>query len=223
MTRFFALTEIRRPENVIPFLGKPELHWKPGYSASELARSWVTASDCIPASVRAVLETSDEYRGAELVEGFFERQVDLRTLGRASQTDLLVLLRVGGEFAVLAVEGKVEEAFGLLVSEWDDGSPGKRARLAGLCGVLGLDPDAVRALRYQLLHRAVSAVFEADRYGCRRATSGRTLRHRRVSRPRDRRGGGGHRPSPWRPARKGARPEAAAAGPRSRTPRAGAW
>lgn len=169
MTKFFALTEIRKPEDIIPFLGKPDLHWKPGYSACELARSWVGAADGVPAPVRAVLETSQEYGGAELVEGFFERQVDLRTPGRASQTDLLVLLRVHKEFAVLAVEGKVEEPFGPLVSEWDDGSTGKRTRLAGLCAVLGLDQAAARGLRYQLLHRAVSAVFEAERYGCGRA------------------------------------------------------
>lgn len=145
------------------------MHWKPGRSACVLARSWVAAPDGVPASVRAVLETSDEHRGAELVEGFFERQVDLRTPGRASQTDLPALLRVGRDLAVVAVEGKVDEPFGSMVSDWDDGSPGKRHRLVGLCGVLGLDPAVVRGLRYQLLHRAVSAVFEAERYGRRRA------------------------------------------------------
>jgi hypothetical protein len=168
MTRLFHLTEIREPEDVKPFLAKPELHWKPGFSACELARSWVGAGG-IPASVRAVLDTCPDYREAHLIEGFFEREVDLRSRGRPSQTDLLAFVHAAGGYAVVAVEGKAEEPFGPLVSEWNDGSPGKLRRLAGLCDVLGLDPASVSGLRYQLFHRASSAIFEAERYRCRQA------------------------------------------------------
>jgi hypothetical protein len=168
MTKFFHAKEIVRPEDVVPFLAKQEKHWKKNFSAYELAHSWVRANG-IPESVSAVLKMSPEYAGAELVEAFFEREVDLRSEGRRSQTDLMALVFTGDSYSVLAVEGKAEESFGPLVSEWRDGSPGKEKRLSKLCAVLGLNPEAIPHLRYQLLHRSVSAVYEAQRYGCGRA------------------------------------------------------
>ena len=71
-------------------------------------------------------------------------------------------------YGVIAVEGKAREPFGPLVSEWND-SPGKQARLESLCEQLGLDPVAAGGLYYQLLHRTVSAIREARRYGAREA------------------------------------------------------
>ena len=44
-------------------------------------------------------------------------------------------------------------------------SPGKQARLEDLCGQLGLEASGVGRLRYQLLHRTVSSLIEARRYG----------------------------------------------------------
>ena len=69
---------------------------------------------------------------------------------------------------MIAVEGKAREPFGPLVSEWNDGS-GKQERLDDLCLRLGLDAAGVGGLRYQLLHRTVSALLEARRYGAREA------------------------------------------------------
>lgn len=43
-------------------------------------------------------------------------------------------------------------------------SAGKLKRLAYLCQMLGVDEEAVRPLRYQLLHRTVSALIEAERF-----------------------------------------------------------
>lgn len=168
MGRFFHATPIRKPEDVIPFLGKGAAHWKEGYSACELARSWVLAKD-IPAPVRAVLGDCADYQDAELLEGLVEHKTDLPGHGAASQTDLLALIKTGVGHAVIAVEGKVEESFDKLVGEWNDGSPNKRERLTALCMVLGLDAASVHGLRYQLLHRAVAAVFEARRYQCAHA------------------------------------------------------
>ena len=63
------------------------------------------------------------------------------------------------------MEGKVNEPFGPLVSEWyTDPSAGKLKRLNFLCRTLGLDKDQVQGVRYQLLHRTVSALLEARRY-----------------------------------------------------------
>ena len=89
MSRFFhveQITELSEPEHVQPYLAKPDLHWKKGYSAYELASNWIRADD-IPPTVRKVLDTCPAYQQATLIEGLFERETELRTPGRPSQTD----------------------------------------------------------------------------------------------------------------------------------------
>ena len=161
MSRFFYAQEIAKPEDVIQYLAR-KCHWKKGYSAYELAHSWVNADD-IPVPVRSVLDTCPHYADVALVEGLFERDVDLRTPGRRSQTDLLALVNSVHGNAVVAVEGKVDEPFGDLVSDWNDHSQGKECRLKALCASLGLRVADVGGLRYQLLHRTASAIYEAQR------------------------------------------------------------
>ena len=167
--RLFFAEPIKRPEDIIPHLAKQERHWKKGYSAYELACSWVGAKG-IPNPVVAVLHQAEEFLGMELIEGFFEKETDLRSRGRPSQTDLLALIGDGEGFAVLGIEGKVDEPFGPLVSEWlVDASANKRARLSVLQETMGLADHDVSNLRYQLLHRTAAAVYEAQRYKIRRA------------------------------------------------------
>jgi hypothetical protein len=157
-----------KPEDVIPHLGKPT-HWKEGRSAKAVAESWFAAND-IPTAVRAVLEQAEEYRGAELIDAGLERCVDLGDGQRPTQTDLMAVLGVGDELAVLAVEAKVDESFGPTVDEWLVGaSEAKHRRLAYLTGLFDLDPAACGPLRYQFLHRTASAVLEARRYRAKRA------------------------------------------------------
>lgn len=69
---------------------------------------------------------------------------------------------------MIAVERKAREPFGELVRDWNTGE-GKAERLADLCARLGLDPAEVGGLRYQLLHRTVSALLEAARCGASEA------------------------------------------------------
>ena len=167
--KLFFAEPITRPEDIIPHLAKQERHWKKGYSAYELAHSWVGAKG-IPDPVVAVLNQVEEFRGMELVEGFFEKETDLRSRGRPSQTDLLALIGDGEGFAVLGVEGKVNEPFGPLVSEWlVDALANKRARLSVLQKTLELTNYDVSNLRYQLLHRTAAAIYEAQRYKVGRA------------------------------------------------------
>jgi hypothetical protein len=116
-----------------------------------------------------VLDGNPAFQSAELVDAFMKRKVDLKTEGRPSQTDLLAIVSVRDGLAILAVEGKAGETFGKYVHEWRDGSDGKEARLEGLCKILGLSPQAAMPLRYQLLHRAASAILEAERYRTRTA------------------------------------------------------
>ena len=156
---------LRRAEDVIPHLAKGAQHWKKGYSAQKLAVAWAQSSTDFPVRVRGALRTAPEYADAELIDGFFEREVELGSAGRNSQTDLMVVAGLGSELGMIAVEGKVDESFGEFVRDWND-SAGKQRRLAGLCQTLALEPSAVGDLRYQLLHRTASAIYEAKRYRC---------------------------------------------------------
>ncbi len=166
--KFFHADRLAHPEDVKKHLAKPD-HWKKGFSAYELAYSWMTANG-IPGAVRAVLDQAAEFRRMELVEGFFEKDTDLRSRGRPSQTDLLALIGDGDGFAVLGIEGKVNEPFGPLISEWEvNASANKQTRLSKLRETLGLKGADVSTLRYQLLHRTAAAVYEAQRYKVRQA------------------------------------------------------
>lgn len=161
---------IERPEEIIPRLGKQELHWKKGRSAYELATSWMKAGT-FPPAIRAVLDQSEEWRNAELLEAIFERKTDLGSRGRPSQTDLLCIVRLPSGNAILGIEGKVDEPFGPKVSEWlkDDSAGGRKARLSGLCATLGVNPADVGDYYYQLFHRTCAAVYEAKRFRYQRA------------------------------------------------------
>jgi len=159
-----------RPEDVIPHLGKGELHWRNGYSAKAVCESWFNAND-IPLSVRRVLETADEYQGAQLIDAWLERCTHLPWgRGNPTQTDLLAVLAIGGELALLAIEAKVRESFGPYVKDWlAEGGDNRAERLRGLCDLLNLSTETASGLRYQLLHRTAAAVLEAKRYRARHA------------------------------------------------------
>ncbi len=162
------LVPMLSPDEVRAHLGKPT-QWKPLRSACELATAWFTAGD-IPLSVRTILDSCEDYRGAALLHGIFEHGDDIEKTGRSTQTDLMLTLKLRDGFAAVAIEGKVDEAFGPKVEEWrKSGSPGKKRRLQVICDVLGLSPDAVDDLFYQLLHRSYAAVAQARRYGTKRA------------------------------------------------------
>ncbi len=156
-------------EDVIPHLGKAS-HWKEGRSAKLLADSWFNA-DGIPRQMKVLLSSSEIFPNARLVDGWLERKTDLGDgCGSPSQTDLLALISEGTELAVLGVEAKVDESFGPLVHEWlADGSLRKHQRLHLLCARLGIEPGDVQSLRYQLLHRTVAVLLEAERFHTDRA------------------------------------------------------
>lgn len=169
---FVHATELWAPEAARPYLADPKTQWRPGKSAYELAHSWI-GSGGVPDPVARVL-AGTPFEIERIVHGFFEREVDLRTPGRRTQTDLMILAETRLGQAVIGVEGKAGEPFGARVEDWLSSKgrtppPGRQTRLRGLCDVLELDPDEVGGLRYQLLHRTVSALYEAERYGCARA------------------------------------------------------
>jgi hypothetical protein len=151
------------PEDVVRHLGHQERHWKAGRSAHALTHTWAKENN-LPRSIRSILQAHPTFRSAELIDGFLERQVDLGSAGRPSQTDLLAIIGLEERIAIIAIEGKAGEPFGDLVKTWLDGSDTKNRRLDVLCKTLGLSLEQAQPLRYQLLHRTASAIYEAKRY-----------------------------------------------------------
>jgi len=156
---------IEQPEEIIPRLGKQELHWKKGRSAYELSKAWMSAGG-IPQTIRNVLSQAPDWAEAKMLEGIFERETELGSRGRPSQTDLLAVVSLENENAILGVEGKVDEPFGPRVDDWlaeaKDGN--KLARLTALCGTLEVEVHSVGALYYQLFHRTCATIYEAQRF-----------------------------------------------------------
>ncbi len=65
----------------------------------------------------------------------------------------------------MMVEGKVDESFGPTLDEWrTDASPGKEERLGFLLHTLQIAALPSGGTRYQLLHRAASAVITGEQY-----------------------------------------------------------
>lgn len=162
------LVPSKGPDSWRELLRDPQTQWRDDYSAKELACAWELAKG-FPPEVALLFGTSgvEFLRVAEPLLAIPEHQVPLPGSERApSQTDLFVLARACGKLIAVAVEGKANESFGPTMAEWmRDASPGKRERIAYLKSVLGLSGAFPDELRYQLLHRAASALIEAQRFG----------------------------------------------------------
>jgi len=158
------LVPAESPESWKGLLARPDRQWKVGYSARTLAYCWQGATG-FPPEVGAVLGGPSAFPGIEPLLGIPELKVGLPGGGRASQTDLWVLARWQKQLVSIAVEGKVAEPLGPTVSEWlAEASPGKAERLRFLLDLLELSSDSVMATRYQLLHRAASAIIQAQKF-----------------------------------------------------------
>jgi hypothetical protein len=187
MPRILAFTS--GPADWQALLADPAKQWRTGYSARTLAHCW-EAADGFPPEIAAVLKSAVDPLLSDLVPvlGVPEFKVDLPGGVRASQNDLFVLARSRSGPVSIMVEGKVNESFGPTLSEWlHEASDGKETRLEFLLGKLGLSANPSRDVRYQLLHRAASAVIEGARYravaallvyirSARRAPAGQTMR-----------------------------------------------
>lgn len=151
------------------FLADPAEQWKTGYSAKTLAHSW-EAGDHLPDEVTSLIKTVPRYENEEpeLLMAMPEWKVPLPGGARDSQNDVLALIGVGGDLMVAAVEGKVSEPFGDTIEKWyANPSEGKKKRLQYLCNLLGTAFPPAGSLRYQLFHRAASAVIECKRFRAR--------------------------------------------------------
>jgi hypothetical protein len=158
-----------KPDDWQSLLAQPELHWKTGFSARTLAHCWhdERCDRGLPPELREAFDRVERLRGLEVLVALPEHKVALPGGRRASQSDIWFLGRTNAELVSVSVEGKVNEDFGPVVSEWlrdaDDRS-GKGQRLAAIEEILGLGELDVSAVRYQLLHRTASAILEARRF-----------------------------------------------------------
>ena len=148
-------------------LAEPEKQWKQGYSAKALADCWENAGG-FPNEVKKPL--SEAFPGIKPLIIIPELKVALPGGKRASQNDLWVLARSGSYLISIAVEGKVEEPFDRPISQWlSDASDGKKTRWAFIRNKLGLNNEPTGTLMYQLFHRTVSAILQAEEFGAQEA------------------------------------------------------
>lgn len=154
------------PDDWKQFLAKPDLHWATGYSARTLAYAW-EASSGVPVEVAGLLEAALGKIEPLLI--IPERKTALPGGRRESQSDVFLLARHASGTVACTIEGKVDEPFGPTVAQqMMEVSSGKTERMDYLCQRLGLH-ECPGEVHYQLLHRSVSALIEADRFAANRA------------------------------------------------------
>jgi hypothetical protein len=143
-------------------------HWKDGRSAKELARSWFREGHASPPQeLRELL-----YRNFGPTIAFLEAKpeciIQLDDLpGEHRNCDLVVLCKAQGEDIVISIEAKADEPFGDTIGAYYDlklnsfsNAPARIRQLSR--AVFGREPDeAIRKLRYQLLHAAAATLIEA--------------------------------------------------------------
>jgi hypothetical protein len=148
-------------------LADPIKHWRKGYSAMSTACSWERAGGLPKEIAQLFLNCDDQQlRTADLILAIPEYKVALAGGLRPSQNDVFAVLSSKSALIVMTVEAKAREEFGDNLEEWRRGTSkkGGEARLKQLLECIGLEHEPHGAIRYQLLHRAASAVLEARRF-----------------------------------------------------------
>lgn len=121
----------------------------------------------LPAEIHAALDAHAAFRNPALLLGIVEHRVILDTPKTPSQNDLWCIMSTDTGLASVAVEGKAREDFDKRLTDWFGSGTergGKERRLKFLCEVLGVCREPEVTHRYQLFHRAASAVLEARRW-----------------------------------------------------------
>jgi hypothetical protein len=145
-------------------LGKPKLHWKKGRSAMSAAACWEASQPRLPPEISALLDACGDpmLTALELLLAIPEFEVALPGGDTVSQTDIMALCRNEKGLVVVGVEAKVDEPFGPTLGEKKAGATaGQLERIAYLEKELGRTAPFAYQIRYQLLHRTVSALLTA--------------------------------------------------------------
>jgi hypothetical protein len=164
MSRILSFTS--GPQDWQKLLADKKKHWKEGYSARTLAHCW-EAADGFPPEISLPFALCTDSLLANLTPVFAipEFKVPLPGGVRSSQNDIFVLARSSSGPVSIMVEGKVNESFGPTLGEWrNEASSGKKNRLSFLLRSLGLSNVPADSIRYQLLHRSVSAIITGEQY-----------------------------------------------------------
>jgi hypothetical protein len=153
------------PQDWQALLADPAKHWKSGYSARTLAHSWEAANG-FPSEVGLPFQNlGPPLANLTPLLAIPEFKVPLPGGVRASQNDIFVLARSSSGPVTIMVEGKVNESFGPTLKEWTSDAPvGKEERLKFILRSLGLESEPDGGVRYQLLHRAASAIIVGEQY-----------------------------------------------------------
>src|SRR5436189_93560 len=127
MKRLFVPTFVPSfgPSDWRRFLSDPETQWQRRQSAYEMAVAWEAerlGGHGIPDSVAAVLDSCPELKGASLLLGLPEHQVELHGGGHRSQTDLWALLDAPVGVVSTAIEAKAGEGLYQTMEEWLSGA-----------------------------------------------------------------------------------------------------
>lgn len=128
------------------------------------AACWEESQPQLPSEIIQVLEGSKDksVSNLELLAAIPEWEVELPGGDTASQTDILAITRNEFGLVILGVEAKVDEPFGPTLQEKkSDASEGQFRRIAYLEQELGRTLPFGNQIRYQLLHRTVSAILTA--------------------------------------------------------------
>jgi hypothetical protein len=162
MTRIFVPSH--GPDDWKDLLADPNKHWAKGYSARAIAKCWESAQ-AFPPEIKKLFTGHPQFNILEPLLIFPEWKVPLPGGRRPSQNDIFILASTGDSLVSITVEGKVSEDFDISIGDWQkDASPGKLKRLEFLTHELGLTISVPPEIRYQLLHRAASAIIEAKRF-----------------------------------------------------------
>ncbi len=163
MKRIFVPTQT--PSEWQRLIAKPTLQWKKSYSAMTTAACWENAAGELPPEVKQTFQNSgqSDLLDLKLMVAIPEWEVELPGGMRPSHTDVLVLASNKEGLVVIGVEAKVDEPFGpTLGKKRAEESTGQSERIDYLHTVLRLDVPLKDEIRYQLLHRTVSALRTAQ-------------------------------------------------------------
>ena len=128
------------------------------------AACWEENEPRLPREISDVLDASGDksLTSLELLAAIPEWEVDLPGGDRPSQTDVLAITRNEFGLVILGVEAKVDEPFGPTLGEKRAGtSGGQIERILYLESELDCASPLEDNIRYQLLHRTVSAILTA--------------------------------------------------------------
>lgn len=128
------------------------------------AACWEDNQPKLPPEISALLESCNDpsISRLELLLAIPEWEVELPGGDTVSQTDILALTRNQSGLVVLGVEAKVDEPFGPTLGEKKSGATkGQLERISYLENELGRTTPFQDKIRYQLLHRTVSALLTA--------------------------------------------------------------